>query len=218
MTIQQAKAQQDAIDNLFLGLFKAIGALFLHRYFSFVGFWLLVFCLLLSVAPWLGVTEPPSRAFLSNPPAVWEKTWDVLPAWYRYAALGIPVLMAIVLRKFVRPIMRWTLYALIAAIAGLIILKIVGNDEPAPQKAPLSHAAPASADASPAERAQAVRKALEEAAIPETSFTAPGSDQGPREMFEGVDLRVCEMSLGGVEVCQRYCATLEAKDRPSWCK
>ena len=43
--------------------------------------------------------------------------WKYAPEWYRYTALGLPVVLAIALRKFVRQIMKWILIVVGTSLA-----------------------------------------------------------------------------------------------------
>lgn len=207
MTMEQAQAIQSSIDNVFRFLFKAIGALFLHPIVCFAGFWLLGYGAIMSLPHVFGLA------------GMFGETANTAPDWYHYGALGVPVLLAIALRKYVPLFMKWAFFAALAALAGLVIYKLTSGEEPASQPAAAAVAAPAPRTAEPdaAQRALRVQRALQEAATPETTATAPGEDTGPQELFEGVSLRICEMGYGGIEVCQRYCATLESADQPEWC-
>jgi hypothetical protein len=89
------------------GLMAIVGALFLHRYFCFVGFWLIGFGLLMALPPALGLSD----ADLNG-----------LPAWYGYTAAAVPVVLAVPLRKIIPTMMRWIFYAALAAfVIGLIV-------------------------------------------------------------------------------------------------
>ena len=90
-------------------------ALFLHPYFCFVGFWVIGVASLFALAPLIGVVES------------WNvDPWKYAPDWYRYTALGIPVALAIALRKFVPRIMKWILIiaATLLALWGAVELVI----------------------------------------------------------------------------------------------
>ena len=183
---------------------KFIAALFIHPYFCFVGFWLIGFGSLLALAPRIGISD----AGLNS-----------LPNWYGWSAAVTPLVLAVLLRKIVRKLMIGVFVVGCVAAVSYMVLGVVElrRERAARADVPQAAVVPAAPRAAPAPPTVAdIQAALNEAATPEVTFTAPGS--GTRgEMFEGVDLRVCDMSLGGVEVCQRYCATLEIADRPSWC-
>ncbi|MCB2100409.1 MAG: hypothetical protein KDE22_06045 [Rhodobacterales bacterium] len=208
------------------GIFKIVAALFLHPVFAFVGFWLLGFGLLVFLAPTLGLGGTGS-----TPP----------PIWYLGVAGGVPLVLAIVLRKIVHKLMVALFVIGCATLAVVMVLQVIElrQERDAKATAPQTVTAPATpAPATPSRTAptrattapvtrpptarppasavERAREALREAANPNITSTPPGSGT-PGKKFEGVDLRVCDMSLGGVEVCQRYCATLEAAQRPTWC-
>ena len=95
--LQQAKAQQKAIDSAFEGIFRFLLALFLNPYLCFVGFWIICSVSLYSIAPVTGLADS------------WGWTPETVPDWYRYAAMTIPIVLAIVFRKFIQPLMKWIL-------------------------------------------------------------------------------------------------------------
>jgi len=76
--------------------------LFLHPAFSYVGFWLICFGLLLSMAPALGL----SGKGLKN-----------LPNWYVLSGIGLPVVLAVLLRKFIPKLMQWIFFILVGGLA-----------------------------------------------------------------------------------------------------
>ena len=183
-----------------------IAALFIHPYFCFVGFWLIGFGLLLAVVPGISIGETNLAA--------------LLPDWYPWLAAAIPLVLAFLLRKIVRRLMMGGFIVGCVALVAYFILGVVElrRERAAPATAAPAATAPAPRQTGPrAPTAAEIQATLIEAATPEVTVTAPGSDP-PGEMFEGVDLRICEMSLGGVDVCQRYCATLEVVARPGWCR
>jgi len=104
MTVENAKAQQAAIDSAFEGIFKIILALFLHPIFCFVGFWIICTVSLFMLAPALGLAES------------WGNSLETVPDWYRYTALGAPALLAIALRKIVPAVMKWLFIAIVSAL------------------------------------------------------------------------------------------------------
>jgi hypothetical protein len=84
------------------GLTKMLLALFLHPAFSYVGFWLICFGLLLSMAPALGLSG---------------KSLKNLPNWYVFSAIGLPVVLAVLLRKFIPKLMKWIFFILVGGLA-----------------------------------------------------------------------------------------------------
>ena len=92
------------------GVMMMVMALFLHPVFSFVGFWLIGFGLLLAMAPVLGVSS---------------KGLNDLPNWYGFSAMGIPVVLAVAFRKFVPRLMKWIFFVLIGALALAFIGGII---------------------------------------------------------------------------------------------
>jgi len=92
------------------GLMAIVAGLFLHPIFSFAGFWLICTGLLMYL---LGsVLETVLSLDMNNP-----------PIWYFILAMGIPVALAVVFRKFVPKIMKWIFYIAI----GVITLAFVGG-------------------------------------------------------------------------------------------
>ncbi|MDT8283572.1 MAG: hypothetical protein RQ982_12300 [Gammaproteobacteria bacterium] len=92
------------------GLMMMVMALFLHPAFSFVGFWLIGFGLLLSIAPVLGVSD---------------QSMNDLPNWYIFLAMGIPVALAVLLRKHIPRLMKWIFFALLAVLVVAFIGGII---------------------------------------------------------------------------------------------
>jgi len=188
-------------------LMAIVVALFWHPYFSFLGFWIICFGSLMALAPVIGVSD---------------KGLNDLPPWYGWSAAALPVVLALLLRKIIPKLMKGLFITGVLVLAVLLVLKVSElrkdrDKEPKPQRAAAARSeAPLSAK-SRAERVAAVKSALKEAANPGITFTAPGSDP-PGELFEGIDLRICSMTMGGHEVCPRYCATLAEADRPEWCR
>lgn len=144
-----------------------------------------------------------------------SEDWMVRSFGFDLFGAIVPIVIAIVFRKQIPKIMRWVWLGLIATLAGLLILKFVGTDERSVQATPAS-AAPASGHTPSAAQAQAASRALRESATSEITFIAPGSEPAG-VVFEGVDMRLCEIDDPEAEVCQRYCATLNSEDRPGWC-
>ncbi len=182
------------------GLMAMIAALFLHPWFSFVGFWLVCVTGLLLLASWSGLWEGGNG--------------------YVYSAMAIALVLATLLRKIVPTLMKWLFFTGIVALIGLFILKVVDLQEEKAAKKQAKIPPPSTVSQpldSQAARRAAAQAALNEASKPEITTTAPGAGERG-EMYEGVDLRICSMSLGKLEVCQRYCATLAEKNRPEWCQ
>lgn len=92
------------------GLMAIVAALFLHPVFSFVGFWLICTGLLMFL---LGTALETILSLDMNNP----------PIWYFLLAMGIPVVLAVVFRKYIPKIMKWIFYI---AIGG-ITLAFVGG-------------------------------------------------------------------------------------------
>lgn len=215
---RKANVQEEA-NKLGNNLMAGVAALFLHPVFCFVGFWLVCFGSLLALAPVLGI----SRAGLNG-----------LPGWYAWVAAGIPLVPAFLLRKIIPRLMAVLFFTGLAVLAVLMVMKVMEIREEREARASPPTAATAPATTTPATRAPArtmpatrtapprrptaasVRAALRDAARSEVTSVAPG-EGGKGKMFEGYDLRVCDMSLGSPEFCQRYCATLATEKRPEWC-
>lgn len=107
--LQHAKAQQAAIDSAFEGIIRFFPALFLNPCLCFVGFWIICSTSLFFIAPFFGLADN------------WGNSLETAPDWYRYAAMISPVVLAIVFRKFIQPLMRWTL------IVGVSLLVLWGG-------------------------------------------------------------------------------------------
>jgi hypothetical protein len=184
------------------GLVAGIIWLLTYRYLSYVWFFLVWAIATFVVGEKLGLVSEDwmERSF----------TIDVV-------GVIVPIVIAIVFRKQIPDIMKWVWRGLLALLAGLVVLKFLGNEEPAAQSNPVTQAAPLSAGAPSADRVEAARRALAESANSEITFVAPGSDDTPNVIFEGVSMRLCEIDDPNTDVCQRYCATLEADNRPPWC-
>lgn len=108
--LRQAKSQQAAIDSAFESIFRFILALFLNPYLCFVGFWIICTSSLILIAPLIGLADS------------WGNSLETVPEWYLYAAMIIPVVLAIVFRKIIRPLMKWIL---IVGISLLVLWGIV---------------------------------------------------------------------------------------------
>lgn len=85
------------------GLMMMVMALFLHPAFAFVGFWLICFGLMMSMAPALGLPD--------------------YPGWYTLSTMGIAVALAVLLRKFIPSLMKWIFFILL----GVFVLAIIGG-------------------------------------------------------------------------------------------
>ena len=89
------------------GLMAIIAGLFLHKYFCFVGFWLICFALLAALPVYLDL----SQTALSG-----------MRDWYIYVAVSVPMVLAVLLRKIIPTLMRWVFFV---ALAGFVIGLIV---------------------------------------------------------------------------------------------
>lgn len=92
------------------GLMKIVMALFLHPAFSFVGFWLIGFGILMSMTPLLGLSG---------------KEMNDLPSWYVFLAMAIPVFLAVVFRKVIPKLMKWIFFILVGGLALAFVGGIV---------------------------------------------------------------------------------------------
>ena len=94
------------------GLLPILGALFLHRYFCFVGFWLIGCGLLVSVALSFGLYEPPHTG-----------------NWYIYLSvygpMVLPVILAVLLRKIVPTLMKWALVVVVVGVPAAYVIGII---------------------------------------------------------------------------------------------
>jgi hypothetical protein len=89
------------------GLMAIIAGIFLHRYFCFVGFWLICFALMAALPVYFDL----SQTALSS-----------LEDWYLYVAASVPAVLAVLLRKIIPTMMRWLFFAALAAfVIGLIV-------------------------------------------------------------------------------------------------
>lgn len=89
-------------------LWKGIFGLFVHPVFCFVGFWVLGSVLMIFLGPVIGATESASDD----------------PGWYLAVAGGVPVLLAILLRKHVRKIMIGLLIAAVTVLAVKMFIDV----------------------------------------------------------------------------------------------
>lgn len=92
------------------GLMAIIAGLFLHKYFCFVGFWLICFTLLAALPVYFDL----SQTALSG-----------MQDWYIYVAVSVPVVLAVLLRKIIPTMMRWVFFAALAAFVIGLIVKVV---------------------------------------------------------------------------------------------
>jgi hypothetical protein len=108
---QQAGADRMHEEGRKLGelLTVIVAGLFLHRYFCFVGFWLVCFGLLLALP-----------AYLPLPDAVVAALTD----WYAYFAAVVPLILAWLLRKIIPTLMKWIFFAALAAIVIALIVEV----------------------------------------------------------------------------------------------
>lgn len=111
----------DAGHNFVEGIFKIIAAFFLNPYLCLIGFGFIGHLSMLQVAPLLGLTDPVANPWAS-PPNTWDIAWKTAPQWYRIVAIAVPGVLAVVLRKYVRPLMKWIFYI---GVTGLIIWGVV---------------------------------------------------------------------------------------------
>lgn len=135
-------------------IWKGIFALFVHPAFCFVGFWILGAVLMILLGPVLGVTESASDD----------------PGWYLAVAGGVPVVLAILLRKHVRTIMIGMLIATVAFLAVKMFVEVKDmREERAARTAAPAATAPAPRTLTPAD----VQRALIDSRTPETISTLP---------------------------------------------
>lgn len=197
-SVEQAQSDRNAGYEFGYAVVSGIFWLLDNRYLSYVWFWLI----------WVIAS-----AVIGQQSGFISEDWLDRPFAFDVVGVLLPIAIAIAFREQIPRIMKWVWLGLIVSLAGLAILKLVGDGEPAEHANPVT----LSAEDSSAARAAAVREALDETADSEITFIAPGSDDAPRVIFEGVDLRLCEIDDPGTAACQRYCATLEVDDRPRWC-
>lgn len=111
----------DAGHNFVEGIFKIIMAFFLHPVLCLVPAGLVGFFGMMWAAPLLGVVEPAAGPF-KNPGAAVDTYWEIVPMWYRVIAIVVPGAVAIALRKYVRPVMKWIF---IIGLTGLAVWAVV---------------------------------------------------------------------------------------------
>lgn len=195
-SVEQAHSDRNAGYEFGYAVTSGIIWLLDNRYLSYFWFWLV----------WVIAS-----AVIGQRSGFISEDWLGRPFAFDVFGVILPIALAIIFRKQIPRIMKWVWLGLIVSLAGLAILKLVG--EPAQQ----ANTVTLPAENSAAAGAAAVREALDETANSEITFIAPGSDDAPRVIFEGVDLRLCEIDDPNMAACQRYCATLEVDDRPRWC-
>ncbi|HMA16582.1 MAG TPA: hypothetical protein VKP12_17465, partial [Kiloniellaceae bacterium] len=111
---QQAGADRMQEEGRKLGelLTVIVAGLFLHRYFCFVGFWLVCFGLLLAAGPHLGLSD---------------NGLNGLPDWYGFTALAVPVVLAVALRKIIPTLMKWIFFIGVAVLVVALIVAVVNS-------------------------------------------------------------------------------------------
>lgn len=111
---QQAGAARMHEEGRKLGelLMAFVAGLFLHRYFCFVGFWLVCFVLLLVLPNYLDLSDA-SLAGLGD--------------WYFYFAAVVPLVPAVLLRKIIPTLMKWTFFAALAVCVIALIVEGVNS-------------------------------------------------------------------------------------------
>lgn len=197
---EQAKSDWNAGYEFGYAVVSGILWLLSNRYLSYFWFWLIWFIAALIIG--------------RNAGTISADGMDRPFAFDMFAAI-LPIVIAIIFRKHIPGIMKWVWLGLIVFLAGLAVLKLTSGGDPAPQANPVTRSAPLAAEDAAA-RAAAARGALRETADSSITFIAPGSDDA-LVVFEGVDMRLCEWDDPEMEVCRRYCATLEIDDQPGWC-
>ncbi len=202
-TVEQAQSDRAAGYKFGHALVTGIIWLLTNRYLSYVWFVLVWIITSFVVGEKLGLVS---------------EDWMESSFGFQVFAVIAPFVAAIVFRKQIPDIMKWVWRGLLALLAGLLVMKCVGNEEPAVQSNPVTQAAPSAAGAPSADRVEAARRAVAESASSEITFIAPGTDDTPNIIFEGVSMRLCEIDYPIPEVCHRYCATLAADAQPQWCE
>ncbi|MBZ0165239.1 MAG: hypothetical protein K8I00_00430 [Candidatus Omnitrophica bacterium] len=109
----------DAGHNFVEGIFKIIAAFFLHPFFCLIGFGFIGFVGMMLLAPNVGIVDLDPGV---NPGATVDKAWQTVPLWYRIVAIAVPGVLAVILRKYVRPLMKWIFYI---GVTALIIWGVV---------------------------------------------------------------------------------------------
>ena len=148
-------------------IWKGIFALFVHPVFCFVGFWILGLVLLLMLGPVIGVTESTNDD----------------PGWYLAVAGGVPIVLAVLLRKHVRRIMIGVLVATVLFLAVKMYFEVeeiraVRAGRSAATAAPATTAPPVAAPATRTLTPAQVQRALIDARTPETRGTPPAGATG----------------------------------------
>jgi hypothetical protein len=156
-------AVHDEAKRLGEKIFRAIVGLFLHPVFCFVGFWLLGFGLLLTLAPKIGAGT----------------SLNDMPTWYGWTAAAVPIVAAILLRKIVPKLMAAALYIGIAGLAVLMVIQVIEmREERAARNATQATDGPPALAAPPRTPAGAdVQRALIDASRPGITSTPPS--EGP---------------------------------------
>ena len=108
---QQAGADRMHQEGRKLGelLMAMVAGLFLHRYFCFVGFWLVCFGLLSALPVYLPLPEAAAAA---------------VKDWYVYFAAVVPLALAWPLRRIIPRLMKWIFFI---ALAVFVISMIVNG-------------------------------------------------------------------------------------------
>jgi len=136
-------------------IWKGIFALFVHPVFSFIGFWILGLILMILLGPVIGATE----------------SADGDPGAYLWIAGGVPIVLALLLRKYVRKVMIGVLITLVVFLTVKMIMEVKGiranraGQTPSVVTAPLAGNAPAAT--APAATAPAVTPAAKRVLTPE---------------------------------------------------
>ena len=102
-------------------LLLIVVALFLHPYFSFVGFWILGFGLLMAAPPYLG---PYFEQYLGPNLGLSDGSLNTMPEWYGWFAAAVPVVLAVVLRKIVPRLMKWIFIVGCVVLAVLFVVEV----------------------------------------------------------------------------------------------
>lgn len=111
---QQAGADRMGEEGRKLGelLTRIVAGLFLHRYFCFVGFWLVCFGLLAAVPAYLPLPDAGVAA---------------LKDWYVYFAAVLPLVLAVALRKIIPLLMKWIFFIGLAVLVIALIVEVVNS-------------------------------------------------------------------------------------------
>jgi hypothetical protein len=92
------------------GLMAIIGALFLHKHLCFVGFWLIGFALLAALPVYVDIAEN-ALAGIAD--------------WYLYVAVSLPVVLAVVFRRFIPTLMKWIYFGLLTAVLATVVIGVI---------------------------------------------------------------------------------------------